>query len=291
MLRAALLGYFVNTPREHDGSSTFTFEVHFSEAPRLSYRTVRDSLFTMGGGNITRARRVTKGSNLAFEVTVEPDGVDDVTLAAAPTSDCAASGAVCTGDRRPMHNGLSATVPGPAALSVADTSVREAPGATLDFVVILNRTRHVTTTVDYATSDGTASAPDDYTHSAGTLTFDAGESEKTVFVPVIDDAHDDDGETVTLTLSNASAPTRITDGTATGTIENADPMPKAWMVRFGRTVGSQVVEALNARLDGGSASHVTLGGLRFDAAAATRSRRAPSAACARRAHRARRTRA
>ena len=261
VLRAAVLAELLEVPKEHDGSSTFTFEVHFSEVPKLSYRTVRDHLFTVGGGNITRARRVTKGSNLAFEVTVEPDGVDDVTLSAAPTSDCAASAAVCTRDARPMHNGLSATVPGPAALSVADTSVREAPGATLDFVVTLNRTRHEATTVDYATSDGTATAASDYTARSGTLTFDAGEDEKTISVPVLDDAIDDDGETVTLTLSNASAATRITDDTAIGTIENSDRMPKAWLVRFGRTVGSQVIDALSDRLDGSSASHVTVGGI------------------------------
>ena len=159
VFRGALLAELLEVPKEHDGSSTFTFEVHFTEAAKLSYRTVRDSLFTVGGGNITRARRVTKGSNLAFEVTVEPDGFDDVTLSARPTSDCAASGAVCTRDGRPMQNGMQGTVPGPAALSVADTSVREAPGATLDFVVSLNRARHEATTVEYATSDGTASVP------------------------------------------------------------------------------------------------------------------------------------
>ena len=261
VFRAGLLGHFVDMPREHDGSSTFTFEVHFTEAPKLSYRTVRDHLFTVGGGNVTRARRVTKGSNLAFEVTVEPDGVDEVTLSAAPTSDCAASASVCTRDGRPMHNGLGATVPGPAGLSVADASVREGPNATLDFVVTLSRARHEATTVDYATSDGTASAPDDYAHTAGTLTFDTGESEKTVSVPVVDDGHDDDGETVTLTLSKASAPTRITDDTAIGTIENSDHMPKAWLVRFGRTVGSQVVDALSDRFDAAGRSHVTVGGI------------------------------
>ena len=97
------------------------------------------------------------------------------------------------------------------------------------------------TTVEYATSDGTA--------TRGTLTFDAGEDEKTISVPVLDDAIDDDGETVILTLSNASAPTRITRSSATGTIENSDSMPKAWLVRFGRTVGSQVVDELSDRLD------------------------------------------
>ena len=261
VFRAGLLGHFVDMPREHDGSSAFTFELHFTEAPKLSYRTVRDQLFTVGGGNVTRARRVTKGSNLAFEVTVEPDGFDDVSLTVAPTSDCAASAGVCTHDGRPMHNTLQATVPGPAALSVADTSVREAPGATLDFVVTLSRARHEATTVQYATSDGTATVGDDYTNTNGTLTFETGETHKTIPVPVVDDGVDDDGETVILTLSNASTPTRITDATAIGTIENADPMPRAWLVRFGRTVGTQVVDALSDRFDGSRRSHVTVGGI------------------------------
>ena len=38
-----------------------------------------------------------------------------------------------------------------------------------------------------------------------------------------------------------------TPETATGTIVNRDPLPQAWMVRFGRTVGSQVVEGLSER--------------------------------------------
>ena len=257
----ALTAELRDVPREHDGSSTFTVEVHFSEAPKLSYRTVRDQLFTVGGGNVTRAQRVTKGSNLAFEVTVTPDGFDDVTLSAAPTSDCAASASVCTRDGRPMHNALGATVPGPAGLSVADASVREGPNATLDFVVTLSRARHAATTVEYATSDGTATAESDYTEKHGTLTFDTGETEKTVLVAVLDDAIDDDGETVILTLSKASTPTRITDDTAIGTIENSDHMPKAWLVRFGRTVGSQVLDALSERFDGPGRSHVTVGGI------------------------------
>ena len=51
-----------------------------------------------------------------------------------------------------------------------------------------------------------------------------------------------------MTLSNPSG-AYIEDGTAIGPINNCDPMPRAWMVRFGRTVGSQVVDALGQRLD------------------------------------------
>ena len=38
-------------------------------------------------------------------------------------------------------------------------------------------------------------------------------------------------------------------------------MPRAWMVRFGRTVGTQVVDTLTQRLDGASSSHVTVAGI------------------------------
>ena len=65
---------------------------------------------------------------------------------------------------------------------------------------------------------------------------------------------------MTLTLSSASG-AHVIDGTAVGTINNSDPMPLAWMVRFGRTVGSHVVDALGQRLEGGTASHVTVGGI------------------------------
>ena len=77
---------------------------------------------------------------------------------------------------------------------------------------------------------------------------------------VHDDSHDEGAETMVLTLSNPSGAV-IDDGEAIGTINNTDAMPRAWMVRFGRTVGSQVVDALTQRLDGAGASHVTVAGI------------------------------
>ena len=54
---------------------------------------------------------------------------------------------------------------------------------------------------------------------------------------------------------------KLADAEATGTITNTDAMPRAWMVRFGRTVGSQVVDALTQRLDDARGSHVTVAGI------------------------------
>ena len=118
--------------------------------------------------------------------------------------------------------------------------------------------------VAYATADGTATAGEDYTARKGELTFDPGETEKTVRVPVLDDAIDEGEETFTLRLTNASGAV-IADGEAIGTIENSDPLQKMWLSRFGRTVAGQVVDAVAGRLSGPApGSRVTLGGQSID---------------------------
>ena len=149
-----------------------------------------------------------------------------------------------------------------AALSVADASVGEEAGATLDFRVTIDRARHLPVTVDYATRDGTARAGQDYTATRGTLTFAAGEKSKTVAVPVLDDAVDEGDETLLLRLSNASE-AGIGDGEATGTITNSDPMPQAWLARFGRAAADQAMQAVSDRLTGAASGQATAAGLRL----------------------------
>jgi glucose/arabinose dehydrogenase len=56
-------------------------------------------------------------------------------------------------------------------------------------------------TVDFTTSDGTASAPDDYTSASGTLTFQAGETTKTFTVATASDGATEGSESVNLVLS------------------------------------------------------------------------------------------
>ena len=38
-------------PSSHDGQTAFTFELRFSEEPKLSYKTLRDHAFTVTGGS------------------------------------------------------------------------------------------------------------------------------------------------------------------------------------------------------------------------------------------------
>ena len=110
----------------------------------------------------------------------------------------------------------------PVYLSVSDTEASENNDASLDFEVKLTAGASGAVTVKYATSDGTATAGSDYEATSGQLTFNRGERTKTVSLPIIDDNTDDDGETVNLTLSDATGAHIRGDGTAIGTIHNTE---------------------------------------------------------------------
>ena len=108
-----LTAEFPEAPESHDGESSFTFELRFSEEPSLSYKTLRDHAFEATGGRVEGARRLEPGSNVRWEITVEPSGKGDVTVILPVTGDCESDGAVCTDDGRPLSNRLELTVSGP----------------------------------------------------------------------------------------------------------------------------------------------------------------------------------
>ena len=113
VVRPPLTASSPNVPSSHDGSSTFTFELRFSEEFKVSYRTLRDHAFTVTGGEVTKAKRITKGSNVRWRITVEPDGDGRVIITLPVSEGCDAQGAICTEDGRPLSNRLELTVSGP----------------------------------------------------------------------------------------------------------------------------------------------------------------------------------
>ena len=116
----------------------------------------------------------------------------------------------------------------PAEISVSDSDAVE--GTNVEFSVSLSHAMPNSVTVQYTTTDGTASSDpnatdgQDYTAAVDqTVTFAANETAKTISIATIDDTVFEADETFTLTLSNPSSNAEINgSGSATGTIQNDD---------------------------------------------------------------------
>ena len=143
-------------------------------------------------------------------------------------------------------NDAAAALP---SLSVADVTVRE--GAWMEFTLRLSAPSAGGVAVKVSTRDSTpvsATARKDYWPLSGrTVSFRAGETERSVGVIVYDDSHDEEPETFEVVLSDARG-AAIGDGVAVGTIVNDDPMPAAWLGRFGRTVAEQALDGIAGRM-------------------------------------------
>ena len=116
-----LTARFEALPESHDGSE-FTLEVHFSEEVEMSFVNLRDDVFDVTGGVVTRARRLEQGSNIGWQIAIVPDSNADVSIVLPPTDDCEVVSAVCTADGRALSSGLAAIVSGPATESTEEVT-------------------------------------------------------------------------------------------------------------------------------------------------------------------------
>ena len=261
-------------PGAHEGSES-RFEIHlkFSEAVDLieviGEPNLLEHAFTVTAGSIEAIRpaRDRRGEFLAGEwvLRVAPASEEPVTIAPVVDLACDQPGAICTIDDRLLTEAPTVTVHRTEqGLSVADAEVGEGPGAVLVFEVTLARAVDHPVTVDYETADGTATAGEDYEAVSDTLRIEAGQTVGRVEVSIIDDGHDESEETLRLILTNASD-AQIHDGEALGIIVNSDPMPAAWLARFGRAASDHVAQAVARRLERGSREeHFAVGGRRLD---------------------------
>ena len=91
--------------------------------------------------------------------------------------------------------------PGVFTISPVTTSVSEG-SPTISLSVNRSGGSDGAVSVDFATADQTAMAGFDYTATAGTLNFAAGETSQTITIPIIDDNINDPNETFTVSLSS-----------------------------------------------------------------------------------------
>ncbi len=162
-------------------------------------------------------------------------GVNSATITVTPTDDSIFEGTetailtIGTGTGYILGTTTSATVnisddePQPT-ISINDVTVTEGDSGTTNatFTVTLSNTSSKPVTVDFATTDGTATTGNlDYNAATGTLTFAPGESSKTINVAVVGDINSENPETFTVNLTNATIAT-ITKATGVGSIANDD---------------------------------------------------------------------
>ncbi|MGY4709923.1 Calx-beta domain-containing protein [Mycolicibacterium sp. CBM1] len=125
-----------------------------------------------------------------------------------------ATGTIANDDAAPVQ---------PPTVSIADASLAEGNSGTsaMAFTVTLSKASTSTVTLSYTTSNGTATAGQDYVAGSGTVTFAPGVVSQVVNVGVLGDTTVESAETFTVTLSNPTGAT-IADGSAIGTITNDD---------------------------------------------------------------------
>ena len=212
------------TAAENTGNATMTATIDAASGKDITFdyatsngTATAGSDYTAGSGSLTIAAGQTTKT---FTVAITNDSTDEnnetVIVAisnAANTSNSSASATltITDDDNAPT-------------LSIADAQSTDETASSTNLTVSLSAASAKAISVDYATSNGTATAGSDYTATNGTLNFAAGETSKTVAVTVIQDSTFEGNETVTVTISNASNAT-ISDATATFTITEDDSGP------------------------------------------------------------------
>jgi hypothetical protein len=112
-------------------------------------------------------------------------------------------------------------------ISIDDVSVAEnVAGSLTTFTVSLSEQSDDVVSVLYATADGTATAPGDYTAKSGVVTFFAGETTQTISVSIVDDGNAEPTEQFTVELSDPDNGV-LEDESGTGTITDSDAPPFA----------------------------------------------------------------
>lgn len=178
-----------------------------------------DELISDASGSFTFDKEITDGKNYSVSVFRQPS-----------VQTCAVSHGSGTLKGANVDDVAVSCVDNVPAISIQSVGVVEGDTGTgyLEFTVSLSLLARHDITVDYATSDGTATLADnDYTDTTGQLTIYAGTSSATIAVPVLGDVIAEQNETLALTLSNPSANATfgdlsVTSVKATGTIFNDD---------------------------------------------------------------------
>ena len=187
--------------------------------------TAGEDYATLAAGALTFAVGTTTRT---IDVSVTGDGTDEanetvVVTLSAPVNATLSAAATGTGTVNDDDGAPTVSIDSPSV-----TEGTGATGGTLRFTVSLSAASGRQVTVAYADAGtGTATSGTDYTAlSAGTLTFTAGTTTRTIDVAVTGDGTDEANETVAVTLSSpVNATLSAAAATGTGTVTDDDDAP------------------------------------------------------------------
>ena len=206
-----------------DGRLDYRFDLKLRERIWMPTRDMRDHAFDVTNGRVVKAQRIgrvgrqhidgrARKVNKHWRMTVRPTNPDEDISISLPSRHCSEQGAVCTPDGERLHEELELDISVAAQLSVsiADTTADE-DAEYLKFDVTLSRPAEDWVELYFkTTAEGTAtegeyplSGGEDYIKVDGWFVFVPGETSKEIWVPIIDDDVDDDGETVMVQLTEA----------------------------------------------------------------------------------------
>ena len=185
--------------------------------------------------------------------TIDDSIVEDPSSATVTTTVQSGTGYTVAAQPRNEAESIIHDNDGLPTLSISDGSAEE--GDEVYFQVTLSKPVAHEVSFTYSTESGTldgqnygnASQSEDYPFTSNNATIYPGSERFEIWIPTFDDAHDEGNETFTVILYYPENAT-IDDGEGTGTIRNSDPLPSAFLGRFGRGLAEQAVGGITARL-------------------------------------------
>ena len=224
----------------------------------------------------SRTVTIPAAGTATFSVTTEDDSTDEPDGTITATIDTGTGysiGSPAAATVTVTDNDAATPSTGPT-ISIADATMNENQHNGW-FTVTLSEKVAWPVHVYYATRDSnpvSAVAGEDYLAWKRSwrlrARFRPGQTETKIHVPLYNDSHDEDPETFEMVLFDAGVngppdvSVSIADGVAVGTITNSDPMPAAFLSRFGRTVAQQALDGIENRLaaDRSPATSATIAG-------------------------------
>jgi len=211
------------------GAATTPFTVTYTATPLTpgregDFKIPLPSVLTFAAGVLTRTISVTIVNNTLV------DGNRSVLLSLGQPTNGAQLGSQATATLTIQDDDL----PGTFKVDKTAYTVLESAGSLSIIVRRTGTSLAGNVTVDYATQDGTAisnGTPPDYSPQSGTLTFKAGETMKTVSIPVFRDNIVDGPKTFTFSLSNPGSGATLVEGQSSAQVTITD-VDVAGLIKF-----------------------------------------------------------